>query len=453
MNRKFHVRVATAATLVLASLTVAAVLSAPLSGSIFTTESTCTGVNLNIYNNKDAVYLDGGPAHPGAAGLPDSPPSYYVKVTEPDGTLLGTSIGSGNDTPINVVGGEFQGCYQLSDILVKASDGTKGYDTTSNSGGEYKVWVSNEASFLNESSKTDNFKVKESTDPPPIADLSVLKYYDANADGKYTSGESFLTGWKVNIQDGMNIDRFTPVAMKLDPDTYTVSEYAPIELNWFATGAQIKFTDNSIFYQGAGPVLVTLANGDNDTVKFGNLCVGGGGGLTLGFWSNKNGQKIVTGSTTGNTFIAADQNLLRSLNLRNGNGTYLYTGTFVAPVAQNISYATFNTWILGANATNMANMLSAQLAAMELNVLNGKVNGASLIYAPGTTSANGLGFATVNAVMAEAVTSLAANNLTLSGHPERAHQEALKNALDKANNNKNFVQPNADSCPYTFSEP
>ncbi len=48
----------------------------------------------------------------------------------------------------------------------------------------------------------------------------------------------------------------------------------------------------------------------------------------------------------------------------------------------------FQSWLLAANASNMANMLSAQLAAMELNVYNGKVNGGALIYAPGTTSAN-----------------------------------------------------------------
>jgi hypothetical protein len=64
----------------------------------FTTDAGCTGTDLNIYQSKNAVYVDGGPAHPGAAGLPDG--SYYIQVTTPDGGLLGTSIGSGNDTPI-----------------------------------------------------------------------------------------------------------------------------------------------------------------------------------------------------------------------------------------------------------------------------------------------------------------------------------------------------------------
>src|SRR6185369_10256986 len=75
-------------------------LSAPLPGAIFTTDSICSGVDLNIYGSKDDVYLDGGPAHVGAAGLPEG--DYYVKVTAPDGTLLGTSVGSGNPTPVHV---------------------------------------------------------------------------------------------------------------------------------------------------------------------------------------------------------------------------------------------------------------------------------------------------------------------------------------------------------------
>ena len=59
-------------TLVAVSLLIA--LAAPafaagMTGALFTTDSTCTGVNLNIFGAKDEVYINGGPAHPGAAGL------------------------------------------------------------------------------------------------------------------------------------------------------------------------------------------------------------------------------------------------------------------------------------------------------------------------------------------------------------------------------------------------
>jgi hypothetical protein len=401
----------------------ASMFGAPLPGAIFTTDVSCTGVDLNIYISKSAVYVDGGPAHPGAAGLPEG--EYYIQVTAPDGTLLGTSLGTGDETPIVVdASGEFAQCYQLSAILIKASNGTAGYDDTPNPGGEYKVWISTVGTFDNSATKTDNFKVKNGTGcdpevetcgPPPSGLLSVIKWYDRNADGIHDPGEALINGWKVNIRDGINLDRFTPVALVLDPDDYIVTEYNPVETNWIHTTAT-SFNK-------------TVSVGGSETVEFGNVCTGPGGGLTLGFWSNKNGQALVG---------ATDLAMLVGLNLRNADGTNFDPAT----------YAAFRTWILSATATNMAYMLSAQLAAMELNVFNGKVDGSSLIYAPGTTSANALGFATVNAVMAEADASLGSNGLTNVAGPTRTYQEALKNALDNANNNLNFVQ--SAPCPFSF---
>ena len=93
-------------------------------------------------------------------------------------------------------------------------------------------------------------------------------------------------------------------------------------------------------------------------------------------------------------------------------------------------------------------MLSAQLAAMKLNVFNGSVNGGSLLYAPGTISANAFGFANVNALMTEANASLGTDGLVTAGNAVRGYQEALKNALDNGNNNKNFVQ--ATACAFTY---
>jgi hypothetical protein len=139
-------------------------------------------------------------------------------------------------------------------------------------------------------------------------------------------------------------------------------------------------------------------------------------------------------------FDCDDLALMVSLNLRKANGDLFDPA----------NYSGFRSWLLSATATNMAYMLSAQLAAMELNVFNGKVGGGALIYAPGTDSANALGFATVNAVMAEANVELGLHGLTLADSPYRAYQEALKNALDNANNNKSFVQPTP--CAFSFGE-
>src|SRR6185369_108087 len=121
-------------TVLIGAVVTSVALMAPLPGAIFTTDAGCSGTDLNIYQSKDAVYVDGGPAHPGAAGLPDG--SYYVQVTSPDGNVLGTSVGSGNATPIVVANGEFAACYQLSAILITAGDlcaaGNPGYCTTDN---------------------------------------------------------------------------------------------------------------------------------------------------------------------------------------------------------------------------------------------------------------------------------------------------------------------------------
>jgi hypothetical protein len=181
-------------------------------------------------------------------------------------------------------------------------------------------------------------------------------------------------------------------------------------------------------------VTITLTAGQHGDVIFGNACLGAGGGLTLGFWSNKNGQKLEN---------AADFTALTALNLRTATGANQdFTGSLAA------NKTTLNTFLLGATATNMANMLSAQLAAMTLNVRHAFVNGAAIVSAPGcgNTGLNNQ-FITINDLMSAADASLLAHPVTISASPDRAYQECLKNALDNANNNLNFVQ----GSPCTFS--
>ncbi|HVE70393.1 MAG TPA: hypothetical protein VNI54_03420 [Thermoanaerobaculia bacterium] len=382
----------------------------PMSGAIFTSDSTCTGTNVNIYNDKGDVYLDGGPAHPNAAGLPNG--SYYVKVTDPDGTLLGS-------TPtaiVSISGGEFAECYRLVDILIKASDATPGYDDTGNPGGEYKAWVSTDPNFDQSASKTDNFKVKVENAPPLPGHLVVNKFYDANADGLWTAGEPAITGWQVTVQDAPHVwldaVEFTPVDYVDEGGSFVVEESDAVQQNWNAT------TPKS--------VNATVNPGETTTVNFGNLCLGAGGGHTLGFWSNKNGAKLY------NNAVAVAQNLVDA------------SGASFDPT----NHKQFNAWILSASATNMANMLSAQLAAMTQNVNNGNVWATSIVYAPGTGSANALGYATIGDLIDEANALLAANSYTVGSGPARAAQEAVKTAIDRANNNYNFVQ--ASPCAFTF---
>ncbi len=421
------------ASIALALIAATAAFAGPsnggLTGAIFTTDSTCVDVNQNVfYADKESVYLNGGPNSQGGgpgsapAGLPDG--EYYVQITTPsihgeNSLLLGTSVGTADETPLVVVNGVFAECYQLWALLMKASDGSQGYDDTNNPGGEYKVWVSLVPTFDESLTKTDNFKVRTDVPPPPVdSHILVTKFYDANANGLNDDAQP-VTGWQVTIAHLEHAwddkVQYTPIDLITDPNDYLVTESAALETNWRHT------TPSSDLF--------TLAEGETHSTDFGNLCLGAGGGLTLGFWSNKNGQAL-----TG----AGDMALMASLNLRNANGSSF----------DSTNKTTFKSWLLKATATNMAYMLSAQLAAMELNVYNGNVNGDALVEAPGATSANALGYATISALMAEANAALGANGNTTAAGAARNYQEALKNALDRGNNNLNFVQ--AQACGFSF---
>lgn len=364
-------------------------------GAIFTQNEGCNdNGTVTKFEGKQDVYIKGTNLTPGP---------YFVNVTEPDGTPLGSS----DPTTVTVNSDGNLECLQVWSVTQ--------FDDTTNNGGVYSVSISHEATGTGPKQK--NFKLSEDGGSvPPQSLVTVEKFYDANADGSHNGLEPLIEGWEVEATN--STDTFSDVTtwnIFLDAGLWTISERAAVESNWFATT----------------PTSVEIDVPEDNHVSFGNVCIGGGGGgLTLGFWSNKNGQALVG---------TDDMDLLRALNLRSANGSPFDPGT----------YAAFRTWLLSANATNMAYMLSAQMAAMALNVHNGKVSGSALIYAPGTTSANAAGFASVSDVIAEADASLGAHGNTTAAGPVRTYQEALKNALDRANNNLNFVQ--GQPCAFSFA--
>jgi hypothetical protein len=156
--------------------------AAPLSGAIFTTDSSGVPVNLNIYPAKEAVYLNGGPgmnAPDGAAGLPAD--AYSFQVTDPSGrTLLSTDAVDCRQFTVDA-SGVIQDVSASGDCAHETGlDGEDGgatvqlfpYADTPNNGGVYKVWVSptslldcsapgNKNCFVPRYSKTDNFKVRD----------------------------------------------------------------------------------------------------------------------------------------------------------------------------------------------------------------------------------------------------------------------------------------------------
>lgn len=284
--------------------------------------------------------------------------------------------------------------------------------------------------------------------------ISGAKYYDANANGERDDGEQEMcvtenddcpAPYNINFQVVVTLtypDNSVVVEGPIDapwsiPDlptgtTYQVCEIKPIYPSWLNTGPHPGLTlSNPDALADANNCWGGTVTADRSSLDMGNVCTGAGGGHTLGFWSNRNGQALING---------ADLAALNALDLAKADGS-----DFVAATAADVK-----AFLLGANATNMANMLSAQLAAMTLNVREGFVSGAALVYAgPTSCTIAGLsasGFIMVNALTTAANNLLIADKSTLSGDPNRTCQEFVKNALDNANNNLNFVQATPATC-------
>jgi hypothetical protein len=419
----------------------------PVSGAVFTTNSGCSGIDLNIYQTKQDVYLQGGPDK---GGETPPPGNYYVQVTEPNGAVLGTSIGAVDPQPFKVDASGHANCFQLWSAVITHSDSTVGYDDTTNPGGEYKVWVSTEQNFINNSTKTDNFKVLTSgggTPPPPS--ITGVKFYDTNVNGVQDPAEPGINGWFVDLftQDPNTL----LYSFTSDDNTHTVTGTDGV-YSFDNLDATKIYAVCEVIPSGSPTWVATTAKSAKGLIppsgfNFGNVCLGSGGQnpVTLGFWSNKNGQFQLTGVKGGTTLIAPYTGV-NSLHLKNASGAS------VVPFA---NYGALQTFLLKATATNMAYMLSAQLATMDLNVLGGNVSGTAVVYAPGTgLSFNGTpDFTTVQNLInaADADLALSSHNITLSGSPYRAYQEALKNALDGGNNGNNFVQPSLTQCVVRYA--
>jgi hypothetical protein len=392
---------------------------------------TCSNVNSNIYPSQFQVGLNGSPS-----GLTDG--SYYVQVQTPDGAVLGTS------KTANFVANS-GACYQVWALVNKQSDNSQGFDATTNPGGEYRLLISPDNSFIPDNSKSDNFKVEDYTVtdctldqscPTPDALFTVQKFYDANANGVQDFGEPFIDvatatgvtpfdGWHVSLTlgDGAANERVTTYTENVFAGTsYSVTELMPSTGTWVPTTPPLTRTG------------VVNANGTTET--FGNVCIGAGHGLTLGFWSNKNGQ---TATTAGDVTMLANLNLFQ--NTTSGKVT-TYGVAFNPTLKTQIP-----PFLLAATATNMAYMLSAQLTAMELNVAHAGVSGltgSEIVYVPSLVGSvlAPTGFLTINQLMAAANADLgiAGHNNTVAAGAVRTYQEILKTALDRANNGLGYVQ-------------
>ncbi|MFM7097808.1 MAG: hypothetical protein ACKO16_10400 [Gemmataceae bacterium] len=188
-------------------------------------------------------------------------------------------------------------------------------------------------------------------------------------------------------------------------------------------------------------------------------------GKTLGYYSNKNGQKDLTGSPNGTTLLSSIYNNLfapvtgllakDSVNsvLVDANGNY-------KPLSFFSSYANVRNYLLGATASNMGYMLSAQLLTTEFNVQLGRIFASKSIIASAVAmpiaSQNSMsvnngalnwmqvsysGVANIQTILNAAIASLKASPNTLTSGPDRVYQEGLKCLLDAMNNNQSIFLP------------
>jgi hypothetical protein len=239
------------------------------------------------------------------------------------------------------------------------------------------------------------------------SEVSGFAFLDADRDGVRDAGEGPLANWEVRLVTGQSVQvAFTDAQGRYAFPGVTAATYT-VELQ--LPSGFVATTVSSVALEVCGCANVSVA--DFGAAPAILRC----DGRTIGFWRNRHGLAIVH-----------QRNILATLP-----GLYLRDlfGRHVAPG----NLCSFSWYIGCANSINMAYMLSAQLVAMHCNVLAGFVDPSCRIRD------SHLGNITIAELMQLSVQSLMANRLTLPGHPARAYQQRLKNALDNANNNRNWL--------------
>jgi hypothetical protein len=313
-----------------------------------------------------------------------------------DGTCVQTkTTGSAGDYIFTVTEA---GHYKVTEVL------EPGWMQTAPTNGYYEIDVASEDIIAGKDFTGKDFgNIK-------LGSISGAKFYDANVNGVWDSGEPPIAGWKVHLTginilgDTIDVYAFTGADGKfvfkdLLPGTYTVEEVFP-------SGMWVSTTDTSFSHE-------LEESEDFVSPYFGNVCLmPGTGGKTLGFWSNKNGQALI---------IDSDVDALNALNLYTPDGWECppFSGDLAKEKTQIKNY------LLSATAVDMRWMLSAQLIATKLNVLHGFLSNSTIVYVEPSTYVSS-GFISIKEIMENAYTALGGT---------RAEQEYWKNLLDGLNNN------------------
>jgi hypothetical protein len=232
-------------------------------------------------------------------------------------------------------------------------------------------------------------------------------FLDADRDGVRDAGEGPALNWQVRL--------VTSTTSQLTA-TDVLGNYRFVDVPAGSYTVELVLQSGSIATNTSTAAVAVLGCANAQIAAFGVApAMLACDGHTIGYWRNRHGLMRVQQFGILQT--------LPALHLRG------LLGAHVAPA----NLCLFDLYLTCANSINMAYMLSAQLVAMHCNVMVGFVDPQCVIRDPH------LGNLTVAQLMQQAILSLSQHGLTLPGHPQRAAQQRLKNALDAANNNQNWL--------------
>jgi hypothetical protein len=278
------------------------------------------------------------------------------------------------------------------------------------------------------------------------------------------------------LQNGKTAGDINPFVAGLAEDHVPGSDLGPtfqaILVNQFSrleTGDQYFYLNESftsqeqaILNQGATLGQVIKANTNITNLQsdvFINTELTTQNGLSKGFYTTRSGEVALTGTRSGTTLTTslynslvtalANPNLPGYLTLVDANGNYL-------PDSFLQSFANVKSFLANDSPTNMAYALSVQLLTAEINVTLLNINPTTNILVPAVTFSgqnlsatlqnslvsNGVstasGVANIQNILNASIAELLKAPSTLSGAPDRAFQEALKDCLNGVNTNEDI---------------